>query len=259
MAVLYAGEDKTLKRVASPEKIVGKWKEVVDTIVETSKLHLDLHLIAIYIGGSVGTGMAKENKSDVDSYVVVDLSKDEIEQLYDAWVDEERRRIHRLFPFLRGVEIHFSPLNEMTEGRKFQLKVLSAHVYGKDISARLPEYKLDKETIGRIRVNVAKDLKKARRELSETTEKTKIQRIGSWIAKRLIRSSGMLVLWKGNVFTMDIEPLVELLISHYPEQAQSVQTLLDYTNEAPTEKKEILCMLDVYGQWLVQEDREVFG
>lgn len=211
-------QNRFLIKEASPEKITGKWKEIVDEIIKTCKEHLDDRFVSMYIGGSVAHGKAVENKSDVDSYVLVNLNRDQIEENQRVWVDIERKRLDNLFPFQRGVEIHLIPINNISEGKKFQMKVLSVWVYGKNYSNELPEYKLDKETLKHIRVNMEKDIQIARKELQETEDVKEIRRIGPWIAKRLIRSAGMMWMWKGDFFTMDINVLADNFVSSYPDK-----------------------------------------
>lgn len=259
MAILHVDKNRLIQKEASPDKITGEWREVVDEIVETCKSRLGSRLISLYIGGSVSTGNAVRDKSDVDSYAVVDMGKEEIEEAEGSWVKEERKRIHSQFPFLRGVEIHFSPVSSMSEGRKFQLKVLAALVYGKDFSAELPEYRLNKETLGRVRVNVAKDINKARKELADASDPKTILRISKWIPKRLIRSAGMLVLWKGDVFSMEIPFLTDLISSQYPEQKQAFEAVIRLANEGSEVKEDTLAVLDDFGEWLIGEDKRVFG
>jgi hypothetical protein len=259
MAILHIDTERNLIRQAAAGKIAGEWREVTDEIIETCKRRIGTRLVSVYIGGSVATGMAIRGKSDIDTYEVVDLSREEIQEANATWVKEEEERIQKLFPFLRGVEIHMAPSSSLSEGRKFQMKVLTALVYGKDFDSEIPKYKLDRETLGGIRVNVGKDITKARRELEEASSSEELHKIATWIAKRLIRSTGMLSMWEGNTFTMDITPLGEMLLSRYPEKTYQIQELLSYTSDAPSDKTRVLNLLDSFGNWLIAEDAKVFG
>jgi hypothetical protein len=169
-------QNRVLIREASPEKITGRWREVVDEIIETCKEYLDSHLISLYIGGSVAHGSATENKSDVDSYAIVNLTRDEITDAYNNWVGSEKKRIDILFPFQRGVEIHLIPISQIGESKKFQMKVFSTLVYGKDFDMELPEYKLDKETIGQRRLLMMRPRNSSLKLLNEKDARGGLQR-----------------------------------------------------------------------------------
>jgi hypothetical protein len=146
----------------------------------------------------------------------------------------------------------------MSEGRKFQMKVLSALVYGKDFDTELPKYKLDRETLGRIRVNVGKDIEMATKEIQETDDSREIIRICAWISKRLIRSAGMTCMWKGDIFTMDVAVLMDVATANYPDKKVEISRLLEYTENPISSKIEIVDILNTFGMWLVEEDRKVF-
>ncbi len=259
MAVVKTDNEGFLIKEASSEKIGEKYQEILNEIIKSCKEHLGDKLISVYVGGSVALGTAVENKSDVDTYEIVSLSKEEIEKADKEWVIDEEKRINELFPFQRGVEMHLTPQDNVSEGRKFQMKVLTTKVFGKDFDSELPKYKLDRETMGKIRRNVRKDVDIARKELTETNDQTEIGKICTWIAKRLIRNTGMLCMWKGDYFTMDIPSLVEIIISNYPEKKVEVEKLFEYTKTPSTDKHDTLNLLDTFGSWLVEEDQIVFN
>ncbi len=154
--------------------------------------------------------------------------------------------------------MHLIPVNQISEGIKFKMKVFSAHVYGKDLSVELPVYKLDRKTLGLVRVNLAKDIETARKELLEADDAEEIKKIGRWISKRLIRSAGMMCMWKGDFFTMEVETLADLFASQYPTKKTEIFTLLAYTKDSPEDKRILLSIFGSFGEWLVKEDREIF-
>ncbi|MES2408910.1 MAG: nucleotidyltransferase domain-containing protein [Patescibacteria group bacterium] len=259
MPTIHIDENRILIKEASPEKITGKWKEAVDEIIKTCNEHLGSKLISIYIGGSVSHGDAIEDKSDVDSYVVVNLTEQECKGLDDVWVLNEEKRIDTLFPFQRGVEIHLIPADHISEGKKFQMKVFSARVYGKDFGLELHDYKLDRETMGRIRVDAKKDIETAKEDLAGTDDAKEIMKVGKWISKRIIRSSGMLCMWKENSYTMEIPKLVQMVSQYYPEKKEELDELFEYTKNPTSNKVQMQHLLRSFGAWLIEEDKNIFG
>ncbi len=232
---------------------------MVEEIIDVYKKNLGQRLLSIYVGGSVALGAAVIGKSDVDTYAIVDVPKEKLEDEYEKWVDSERKRLDRRYPFQRGVEIHLISKDAISEGKKFQIKYTSACVYGIDLSKDYPEYPITRETFALIRVSIYKDIQYALDDLSKTDDPVEISRIGTWISKRLIRSFGVMVLWKENVYTMDIEPIVKILIRYYPNKKKEIETLLHYSKSAPSDKDIIKNMLNSTGKWLIEEDAEIFG
>ncbi|GEM_PF-5542772 len=167
MSRTFIDKDRFLIRSASSENITGKWKEVIEDILEACKHHLGSHLISLYVGGSLPLGTAQENKSDVDTYTIVSLSKEQIEKAYDEWVDIERKSLDNKYPFQRGIEIHLISIDSIPENKKFQMKVLAACAYGRDFASELPAYKLDKETLKKIRLSEERDIQIARKDLEK--------------------------------------------------------------------------------------------
>jgi predicted nucleotidyltransferase len=258
MSVLKLDKNRTIIKKASVEKISGVWKEVVDEIVDALKNLVKEDLVAVYVGGSVATGDAVLHHSDVDTYAIVDLSKKEIEEKFNEIVFNESKKIDLLFPYQRGVEMHLVSINEISEGRKFQLKNLSVCVYGNDISQEIPLYTLNKETIAKIRVSVADDIEKARKWLINAKKESEIEKISQWISKRLIRNAGMLCMWREDYFTMEIPLLVEMFSKYYKEKIEDIETLYRFTKTPPKSKESIEGVFDSFGSWLIEEDRKVF-
>src|SRR5437868_1345473 len=133
MVVLLTNSEGFLIGEGSPDKIQGKWKEAVDEIVKGYTDHLGEKVISVYIGGSVGSGSQIENSSDIDAYAIVDMSDEDIKKATTGWLKEEKARIDAKFTFQRGIDMALSSINNISEMRKFQFKLLAALVYGKDL------------------------------------------------------------------------------------------------------------------------------
>jgi len=259
MAIIPIDENRYLIKSAGPEKVTGKWKEAVDEIVNVCKKHLGNNLVSVYVGGSVALGEGKEDKSDIDTYAIVSVSEPDIKEAEKTWVKDEVAMLNKLFPFQRGIEILLKPVDNILLRKKFQMKVIAAHVYGKDFDSEIEPFKLDRETLKLIRYLPGREIDSARRKLEMFDTPEKIKETAVWIAKRLVRGGGTLVMWKGDFYTMDISTLAEIFIKDYPEKAEEMKKALDWTKNAPENKQEILNFLDTFGNWLVEEDARVFG
>lgn len=259
MAIIKTDKNRILLQEASPDKIIGKWKDAVDEVIETYKNHLGDKLISVYVGGSVGVGTAIEGKSDLDTYAVTYLNKEETEEAYDDWINTERKRIDEKFPFQRGVELHLWDVDDMSDKRKFKLRLVSAYVYGKDFYNELPDFILDIDTIRKIRLDIVKQFNMAKIDFDKHDDSKTIKEICAWVAKRIIRQCGMLVIWKEDFFTVDLEPVIKIFIKYYPEKEIEIKRAFDYVNEPTDDKKEILDFIDSFGEWIIEEDEKIFA
>ncbi len=262
MSSLKTDKNRFLIRGATAENISGKWKDAVEELVESYKKNVGAKLVSVYIEGSVALRTAIENKSDLDSFAIVEMNEDEIEEAHKTWVEGERKRIDALFPFQKGVEMHFAPLNELNDKKyfhkKFQMKLMAVCVYGKDFADEIPPIKLDKETLALIRVNIARAIGMANEELKSESNPQEMARICTWITKRIVRAGGMLVLWKGDFFTTNVEKNAEVFENAYPEKKEEIEKAFGYVTNPTENKKEILDFLDSFGVWIVEEDKKVF-
>jgi hypothetical protein len=259
MATLNIDENRFLIKKASKENITGKWEEVVNEMVKTCKEHLGDHLISVYVGGSVAHGEAVDVKSDIDLYAITDLNDEKIKEAQNSWVNPEMDRLNKLYPFQRGAEINLFFIDKLPEGKKLQMKVFATNVWGKDFDTELPPIRLDKETCARVRLSMKRDIDIARGKLDTVSDVKEINKIGFEIAKRLIRSAGMMCMWRVDFYTMETDKLVDMFISFYPEKAKEMRDLYEFEKNPPSDKEEILAMFDSFGEWLMEEDRRIFG
>ena len=50
-----------------------------------------------------------------------------------------------------------------------------------------------------------------------------------------------------------------MFISFYPEKEKEMKDLYEFEKNPPSDKKQILDMFDSFGNWLMEEDKKVFG
>lgn len=228
-------------------------------MIKVCKENLGDHLISVYVGGSVAHGEAVEVKSDIDLYAITDLNDEKIKECQNSWVNNEIDRLNKFYPFQRGAEINLFSIDNLPEGKKLQMKVFATWVWGKDFDQELSPIRLDKETCGRVRLSMKRDLDIARQKLETLSDVKEINKIGFEISKRLIRSAGMMCMWRVDFYTMEIDKLVEMFSSFYPEKKVEMENLHRFVEHPPSDKEEILVMFDSFGKWLMEEDRRVFG
>lgn len=258
MKILPIDENRIIIKQASLDNITGKWKEAVDLIIEKYKEIFGDKLVSVYINGSVPTGNAVENKSDIDTNAIVDMTNEDIQKIEKDILPEKIIQLNTSIPFVRKVEVHIHSKDTWSERKRFQMKITGICVYGKNYDSETPEYTLSRETFQKFRVSISKDIQKARDDLSVSTVSDDVKRIATWIAKRLIRNAGTMALWKGDFYTMDVSLMAEVFAKSYPEKKIEIQTLLSWVTNPPEDKAVVIDFLDTFGSWLVDEDMRVF-
>ena len=258
MKILHLDKDRFMIKEANPDKITGKWREVTDAIIEVYKKTFGENLISVNIGGSIACGEAVENKSDVDSYAIINLDQEELKKIDETVLKAERRSLNDAYPFQKKIEMHLYSVNGLGVRKQFQLRLLATCVFGKNYDNEFPNYPLTRETFKVVRVSIPGDIEKTYEKLKNAVSKEEIESVGRWIAKRLIRDAGTLVLWKGNFYTMNIPLMAEIFTNAYPEKKVEIDTLIHWIDVPPQQKDTITNFLEDFGKWLVEEDKKVF-
>ena len=274
MKTLLIDKDRYMIKTASVNKITGKWKDAADAAIEAYKNVFGDSLVSVYIGGSVACGEAIEGKSDIDTYAVLNISQEKVEEIVKVKLDPERLKLDSEFPFLSKFEMHAYSLDIMGIRKQFQLRLLAVCVFGKNFDGDFPNYPLTKETFQKVRISMSGDIQKARTQLEKAnlnssrvgeskmkeSEYLKYVATGArWVAKRLIRNAGTLALWKGDFYTMNVPMMAEIFAHAYPDKKAEIEVLLSWVDNPPSDKDVVLKFLDTFGAWLVEEDERVFG
>lgn len=259
MKILKIDKDRFIIKEADQSKITGKWKMVTDAVVDVYKKIFDKNLISVYVGGSIALGEAIENKSDVDTYAIVDLDPEELDEIDKIILKSEKEKLNTRFPFQTKVEMHLYSKDSIGLRKSFQLGLLATRIYGSDVIDESKKYILSKDTFQKVRVSISDDIVKAHKKISNATTSMDIKLIGTWIAKRLIRDAGTLVMWKGDFYTMDIQLMVKIFTDEYSNKKVEIDTLENWVNNPPESKEEIIQFLNNFGKWLVEEDERIFS
>ncbi|MCF7865771.1 MAG: hypothetical protein K9M11_04720 [Candidatus Pacebacteria bacterium] len=264
MKTLLIDKDRYMIKTANLDKITGKWKDAVDAAIDVYKKVFGESLVSVYVGGSVACGEAIESKSDIDTYAVLNIPQEKVEEIVKTTLDGERLRLDSEFPFLTKFEMHAYSLDILGIRKQFQLRILAVCVYGKNFDADFPNYPLTRETFQKVRISMSGDIEKARLQLQKADlsqpEYSKYVATGArWVAKRLIRNAGTLALWKENFYTMNVPMMAEIFAEAYPDKKAEIGVLLSWVENPPSDANVVLNVLDTFGKWLIEEDERVFG
>lgn len=263
---------------SSIDKIVDPWRQVVEAVKEGYINNLGDNAHSIYIRGSVARGQARERVSDIDSLAVAHEVTPDL-----AWASGLKKDLAERFPFCAGVEIVCLPYDELLRADddinaswRMMLKTQCVCVFGEDLAARLPAYRLGADMVVH-----ADDIRRPIERLSDDLRALAfigklpfsarffkplsdgcrpIVRLGcAEIMKRIIRAGFEIVMEKEGVYTRDLYPCYKIFSKHFPEKERSMRTALELAINPSSDLQEVSRFLDDFGPWIIAKAEDRYG
>ena len=193
------------------EKIESTYRNAINRSVNLLTLQLPLH--SIYIRGSVPRGNGIEGVSDLDFIVISEQDANE------EIIEKVERKLTKEFPWLNGIEVSYSSLHNLNHLDSFtiipfMLKTSSLCVYGKDITDKLPRYKIDRALANDHLIQLEKHIEQAKFELDGNQDEEDIADCCGWIMKIMVRSGLALVMEYKRRYTRDLYPAYQLFSTY---------------------------------------------
>lgn len=235
----------------SVDLIQPVWRPAIDEIVNVYKEHYGDSLHSAYLRGSVAKGKAIDNISDIDTFAIVSLPKDEIDR---TWVTEFRNSMADKFPFVKGVEMIITPLDgfESRRGQQILIKTQSICLFGSNLADDVASFKSGSNTIQHLQ-HLEKDIDEILEELLPQKDSKQILNDCSWIMKRVVRGGFELVMKRSGLYTRDLYPCYEGFAKYYPEKKSEMYRALELAVCPTIEANEIITTLNNIGKFVVQE------
>jgi len=226
---LYLDDNGCLINPTSIENISGKWKALVEEVVNAYVSALGENLHSVYLRGSVARGTMISGVSDVDSYCVVesDCSDNAFTKLKEL-VDE----LEKKHAFSTGIESVAWNIDKVlsTEADMFLVKTQSLCIWGEDLglliepcplstSAMLHCMKLDK-----INGNYSEyaDMVKIR------DDSVKMRFCSRWVSRVILRAAFEVVMLREKKYTRDLYFCWLSYSKYYPNDAPIIYEFLEY-------------------------------
>ncbi len=256
--LLRADADGCLVSDASTRKIMPPWRATVDHTVGTYVRHFGDRVHSIYVRGSVPRGFAIEGVSDVDTFAVLDGSRDDDERTrFAAHREQETSDFLARFPFASGWERVLDWLDDVRspkrEWRRFLLKISAVCVHGEDLGDSIAPV-----TVGHLgRVVLARGaLLGDRLQLLREWIARHPQSVESycrWMAKDLLRYGMMLVAERDRAFTRDLYYCYEAFSRHYPGREHEMRQVLEWAINPTDSLAEARRLAQHLGGWMAAE------
>ena len=234
--------------------ITKPWQDVVDGAIAAYRYFLKDKLVAVYVRGSIVRGTAVAGVSDVDTFAVVSGSRWQLEL---NWIEQTQRRLADKCDFDTSVEMQVMTREELSEPANleslgFTVKVLSACVWGEDVSTELPPFGLGNYLLKDLH-ELQTSMASVSQALASKPSESEVYLICQWLMKVLVRAGYCLVMPYERAFTRDLYPCFEGFCRHYPAKAELMSQALQLAIYPCSDKERILNLQQCLGTWLLAQ------
>ncbi|MEM1038677.1 MAG: nucleotidyltransferase domain-containing protein [Pseudomonadota bacterium] len=241
-------------------KIPLLYRPLIDDVKNTFRGLIGAHLHGIHIYGSVAAGLAKAPMSDLDVLIV--LRHRPNEQLTLKIRNAEADLTQTYAGLVREVGVGVTFLAEIESdhhGIGCFLKHLCICVFGEKIQHSLPSFKPTRQVAKAFNGDFERVLEKYRYRVTAASP-DETPRLGHQISRKFVRTGFSLVTAREKSWTTDPQMSCDAFARHYPDKAADMQLALRFSGQPNIEKRELMALLDGFGNWLAMEvEREFFG
>ena len=245
-------EEGYLINPTSAEKIQEEWRPVIDSVTHTYINNFGVDLKSVYIRGSVAKGTAIMNISDIDTFAIVDLPK---EKINNKWVHDAEKDIVSKFPFATGVELTGVSASDIPKNVKIILNQ-ALLVYGEPQD--FPRMKMDKD-LAIHAPNIEGRLKSVSSFFENDKTADEIKDFCAWIMKGYLRIGLEILIEKSGKYSRDLYKCYEVFSEYYPDKKDQMREILELAIEPTSDKKTILRISENLGEWLLSEAKRNYG
>ena len=241
--ILNTNQEGYFENPFTYENINSESKEILSKLMYTIVSENQDKIHSIYVRGSFAGNYRVKNYSDIDLIIIYDQPLINLPE-YFTWKDSIFKLDLELMPIqsLQDFDKRF--------GTHFMIKTQSVHLYGKDISLDIQEFKADKKSASKFGWNIPKLINKTKIFLEEPNqdlnEKTK------WICRAIIRASVTLFMDREKIYTRDLVYCYRYFSKYYPEYEPQMKILLEQAINPTFTKEELLLFLDDFGLKLAE-------
>ncbi len=234
-------------------KIQPYYKKVLQEINQLYVDRLGNNLLSVYIRGSVSTGRAKPNISDVDSVAIV---KRKLIRKKLLWTIKAADNLEKKYPKAGLIELTIVSLKELLKSKKYKnlrvyLKTQSVCLMGEDILPQLPKVKPGKKLAIYLYGDLKQELEILKKIFSGEIinreylfRRRPIKFWCVWMTRTLLRSGLGLVMIKKPIYTQDLNTCFSIFVKEYPEYKREMKQLLEWSVNPTSNKKQLFNFLD---------------
>jgi predicted nucleotidyltransferase len=238
------------------DKIKPRHQAILNNVKEELFQRFSKKLHSIYVYGSVATGKAKPDISDLDVLIVF-KKKLTIAEKMDLKSIQNNLTTEYINFFrdigLESIDLSYLLNKKHRFGYPCFIKHLCVFFWGKNLQERLPKFKPDINVADEFNGDLEKHIKNVKDTLKKTANKPEHVLLMKGIMKKIIRTAFSLVMPRDNSWTTDLKIMSKAFIKYYPEHCDQVITALRWTKSPPQERKLFFKFMDDFGGWLIGE------
>jgi hypothetical protein len=240
---------------SSIEKVQTAYRSLLEKIKKLYLNRFGKRVYTIAIRGSVGTGEAIPNISDLDAAIVI---KDKLNHSDLSWNAKTIKNLQKEFPFVKGIDITLINKRQLFNLKEYKnlkiyLKTNSFCLYGKDITKEIPKVKPGRNLAIYMYGDIIKELKEVRNKISGESKKNSylgIKRPISfwcrWAMRITLRSSLGLVMMKKKIYTKNTKKCLIEFSRYFPEYRKDMKKVFDLEIKPSDNKEEVLEFINYF-------------
>jgi uncharacterized protein len=236
----------------SKDKLQKNWIPVIDDITNYYVKNYGDKLKGVYLRGSVAKGTAIEYVSDIDTFAMVDLSVDKIN---NKWTESAEKHLKEKFSFITGAEMAGISTNSVP---KNILIILNQSLLVQGTHQKFPKMKISKD-LAIHAPNIEKRLGAVKENLAKMNEKEEIEDYCAWIMKGYLRIGLEILIEKTGKYSRDLYPCYKLFSEYYPKKEKDMREVLVLAIQPTADKDRIERISSHLGEWLLSEAKKVFS
>ena len=253
---LPVGADSFFLNTLSVSNIQESWSIPVDSVINTyvSILGRD-NLYGIYLRGSVAKGTAVDYVSDIDSVAILRSDIHIDPHLFNS----SNKLIISESPFVKKIEniCIFEKNFFLADSYRYSRLLMATEsvcLWGNNIVDHLPRYKLDRNFINLLPLDLEKHIYKMRSEFVFSSPSSEYMYvICIFLMKKILRQAMNMLVFKSGLYSRDLYLCYEVFSRYYPEKKSQMYEVLFYAINPSSDMFLVERILSGIGDWLVQE------
>lgn len=243
-------EQNYLTKIQQPQ-----YQPVVRELLAYLKSGLKDNLHSVYLYGSVASGRAVSDVSNLD---VVLVTHRPFSNTRTTLFNTINWRFQRTYPFVDGVSIRAALVKEVvsldalfTWG--FLLKECCICLDGDDLAEYFGHFDPSWEIAKQWNMDISDWLPVIRQQIAQVTDIRRQVKLQRKLAKKLLRAAYCLVMHKEKVWIDDPTLCGQRFLHYCPQHQQTILRLGILLGDRVIPKRSVVGLLDSFGPWLVDE------
>lgn len=217
-------------------------------------------VVALYLYGSVATGMARVPTSDMDLLVVMrdDTSESEVRHRATQLSQAHQDLVREVgVAAVRVSDIWADTADGL--GHRCFIKHYCLHLHGEEIHQSLEPCRASAEAAWAFNHDIAEAVSSAKIKLAEAVQPKQVAQLSRSSARRVTLAAASLVSIANRTWTTDRETAARAIAEIYPEWAADAQTALRWCVSPSDNPEEVRQFLDSYASWVADELKRLSG